>query len=127
MAHYSRLNRIVIDVAPADHDRELAFWRAATGAGWRHFERFPEYHGAMLPGGDMGLLLQRLADGASRLHLDVHTDDLDAEVARLERLGAERVRFVHGWWVMRDPAGLLFCVVPDEPGTLTDANAQRWD
>src|SRR6266545_676421 len=63
MAHYSRLSRIVIDVAPADHDRELAFWRAATGAGWRHFERFPEYHGAMLPGGDMGLLLQRLADG----------------------------------------------------------------
>ena len=29
--------------------------------------------------------------------------------------------------LMRDPAGLPFCVVPDPPGTLTDANAQRWD
>ena len=46
------------------------------------------------------------------MHLDIHTDDLDAEVARLEKLGAERVQQVHGWWVMRDPAGLLFCVLP---------------
>jgi hypothetical protein len=29
--------------------------------------------------------------------------------------------------VMRDPAGLTFCIVPDPPGTLNDDNAQRWD
>ncbi len=28
------------------------------------------------------------------MHLDIHTDDLDAEVARLEHLGARRVQRV---------------------------------
>ena len=61
------------------------------------------------------------------MHLDIHTDDLDAEIARLEALGAERVAFVHAWWIMRDPAGLLFCVVPEPEDSLNDGNAQRWD
>jgi hypothetical protein len=53
----------------------------------------------MLPGHDLMLLVQRLDAGAPRVHLDIHTDDLDAEVSRLERLGAERVRKVQSWWV----------------------------
>jgi hypothetical protein len=61
------------------------------------------------------------------VHLDVHTSDLAAEVERLERLGARRVQQAHSWWVMRDPAGLLFCVVPDSAGTLDESNARRWD
>ena len=61
------------------------------------------------------------------MHVDIHTDDLEAEVARLEGLGAQRVERVAHWWVMRDPAGLPFCVLPDPPGTLTEDNAQRWD
>jgi hypothetical protein len=52
MAHYSRLSKVVIDVPPADHDRELAFW---------------------------------------------------------------------------NPAGLVFCVIPESPGELDDSNARRWD
>jgi hypothetical protein len=48
-------------------------------------------------------------------------------VARLERLGAERVQKVQTWWVMRDPAGLLFCVLPASPGSLNDENARRWE
>jgi hypothetical protein len=47
-------------------------------------------------------------------------------VARLETLGATRVREVHGWWIMRDPAGLLFCVIPENVGELDETNAQRW-
>ena len=128
MAHYSRLSKIVIDVPPADHDRELAFWCAATGQDLIRFERYPEYHGAAVPGhDDLGLLIQRLGDGTARVHVDIHTDDLDAELARLEKLGAERVRQGDGWWIMRDPAGLPFCVVQDQPGTLTDDNARHWD
>ena len=61
-----------------------------------------------------------------RVHLDIHTDDLAAEVARLEELGAERVQQVHSWWILRDPAGLLFCVIPEPAGSLNDSNAQRW-
>jgi Glyoxalase-like domain len=48
-------------------------------------------------------------------------------VARLEKLGAELVQQAHFWQVMRDPAGLLFCVIPESPGTLDESNAQRWD
>jgi len=40
---------------------------------------------------------------------------------------AERVQQVHGWRVMRDPAGLPFCVIPEADDVLTDDNARRWD
>jgi Glyoxalase-like domain len=126
MPHHSRVLKVVIDVPGTDHDLELEFWRAATGQALPAFDH-PEYHGGPLPGEELWLLVQRLGEGPSRVHLDIHTDDLEAEVARLERLGAERVRRVHGWWIMRDPAGLLFCVIPDTSGSLNDGNAQRWE
>jgi hypothetical protein len=127
MAHFSRLSKIVIDVPPAAHGRELAFWGAATGQPLAQFERHPEYHGAGLHGQEFWLLVQRLEDGPGRVHIDIHTDDLAAEVARLERLGAERVQQVHSWQVMRDPPGLLFCVIPEPRGSLSESNAQRWE
>jgi hypothetical protein len=126
MAHFSRVATVVIDVPAAGHDRELEFWAGATGQHLPELD-FPEYHGAKLPGLDLGLLVQRLDDGTSRIHLDVHTDDVEAEVTRLEQLGAQRVQFAHTWWVMRDPAGLLFCVIPEPGGTLNETNAQRWE
>lgn len=127
MTHYSRLFKIVVDVPAADHDREVAFWQAASGAELARFESHPEYHGAELREDALWLLTQRLDEGTARVHIDIHTDDLDAEVARLERLGARRVQRVSGWWIMRDPAGLPFCVLPDPPGALNDGNAHRWD
>jgi predicted enzyme related to lactoylglutathione lyase len=127
MTHYNRLSKIVIDVPTADHDRELAFWSAAVGQPLTRFDAHPEYHGAVLQGQELGLLIQRLGDGPGRVHLDIHTDDLAAEIARLEELGAERVQQVHSWWILRDPAGLLFCVIPEPAGSLDDSNAQRWD
>lgn len=127
MAHHSRLYKAVIDVPPAEHDGEVAFWSAALGQPLKQGEHFPEYHGVALHGQEWGLLIQRLGQGPARVHLDIHTDDLEAEVARLEAFGAERVEFVHAWWIMRDPAGLLFCVVPEPDDSLNDDNAQRWD
>ena len=112
VTHHSRLEKIVIDVAPADHDAEVAFWAAATGKPLTRFEKHPEYHGAELTE-HMGLLIQRLEDGESRVHLDIHTDDLEAEVKRLESLCAQQVAQHHGWHVMSDPAGMVFCVIPD--------------
>jgi len=127
VTHYSRIFKVVIDVPPADHDRELAFWQQASGQHLAQLALYPEHHGAELHGQDFALLVQRLGEGQARVHLDIHTDDLEAEVARLERLGAQRGERVHHWWVLRDPAGLPFCVLPDPPGTLTDDNAQRWE
>jgi hypothetical protein len=127
MAHRSRLLKIVIDVPAAEHDRELAFWQAATGQPLSQLDGHPEYHGAALHGQEFWLLIQRLGDGPPRVHLDIHTDDLTAEVARLEQLGAQRVGQAHFWQVMRDPAGMPFCVIPEPAGELTDDNSQRWD
>jgi hypothetical protein len=52
----------------------------------------------------------------NRLHIDVHagSGDLDTLVARLESLGATRVREVDRgpaghWWIMQDPDGNEFC------------------
>jgi hypothetical protein len=127
MAHYSRLDKIVIDVAPADHDQELAFWSGVSGRPLTQGEQYPEYHWGEIPGQDIGILVQRLEHGASRVHVDIHTTDVDAEVARLEQLGATRVRRVHDWWILQDPAGLPFCVIPDGPERLDDENALRWE
>ena len=126
MSHYSRVLKVVIDAPPELHDEELAFWEGAVG------QELPEvysaeYHGALLHGSDLMLLMQRLQSGGPRVHLDIHTDDVDAEVARLEGLGAKRVQRVQTWWVMLDPAGLPFCVLPISPGSLNEDNARRWD
>jgi predicted enzyme related to lactoylglutathione lyase len=127
VTHFSTIAVIVIDVPAGGHEQEVAFWQTATGQPLQHYQKFPEYHGAQLPGKDLGFLVQRLHDGPARVHLDIHTDNLDAEVARLEQAGAVRVQQVNGWWIMQDPAGLPFCVIPEEPGTYTEENAQRWD
>src|ERR1022692_1255991 len=61
MAHYSRLFKIVIDVPPADHDRELAFWSAAAGQPLAQGTMYPRVPrcGAARPG-------IRAADPAAR-------------------------------------------------------------
>ena len=63
------------------------------------------------------LLLQGVAEpkaAKNRLHFDMHPADVDAEVARLEALGATRGERIeeHGtfWIVMTDPEGNEFCV-----------------
>ncbi|GAA2382680.1 VOC family protein [Dactylosporangium salmoneum] len=127
MTHFSRLYAIVIDAPRPDHEATVAFWSGAAGTQLELVPQYPEFHGAKLPTHDMLLLAQGLGDGPPRVHLDFHTDDLDAEVARLEALGATRLERAKNWQVMRDPAGLVFCVVLDRPGTLSEDNAVRWD
>ena len=127
MTHYSRLEKIVIDVAPDAHTAEIEFWQGALGKPLTQFDRHPEYHYTEDIDEHTGLLIQKLGDGESRVHLDFHADDVEAEVERLESLGAQRIQQNHSWWVMRDPAGLVFCVIPSRPGTLDDTNATRWD
>jgi hypothetical protein len=125
VAHFSRLYKVVIDVPSGDYETEVSFWQEALGQPLSPLPH-PEYHGAELHAQDFCLLTQRLGEGTARVHLDIHTSDLDAEIARLERLGAQQVQRVHSWQVMRDPAGLLFCILQDRPGTLHDGNAHRW-
>lgn len=62
------------------------------------------------PSDEISVQIQRV-DHDSRIHLDIETDDISAEVARLEKLGATVHERKERWVVMRAPSGQLFCVV----------------
>jgi hypothetical protein len=69
-------------------------------------------------------MVQRV-DHQSRIHLDIEADDIEAEVARLEGLGARRLEKIRTWWIMEAPTGQRFCVVRPQRGPLGD-DASQW-
>jgi hypothetical protein len=122
--HRSRLTAIGIDVPAGVHEQEAAFWSGVLGA---DTER--DSDGTYLGVGHAShveVFVQKI-DEPARVHLDVETDDVDAEVARLEALGAERVAQVKSWWIMRDPAGLKFCVVQPQSSSFPEGAATWGD
>ena len=63
----------------------------------------------------------------SRIHLDIETDDLEAEARRLEALGARRIAYVKRWIVMEAPTGQRFCILNPQRGPLAGKkNANVW-
>jgi hypothetical protein len=57
------------------------------------------------------------------VHLDIESDDIEAEVRRLEKLGARRIGMVKSWCVLEAPTGQRFCVVrPQRPDFAAKAN-----
>jgi hypothetical protein len=56
-------------------------------------------------------MVQATGDDTRRVHIDVESEDREADVARLTALGAAEIGRSHHWVVMRDPAGITFCVV----------------
>ena len=108
--HKSKLVAALIDVPLAVNEQEVAFWAGALGRTPKRDLDDPAYadFGEVIPG--MMFMVQAV-DAAARIHLDIETDDVESEVRRLETLGAVRVRQTESWWVMRDPAGVQFCVV----------------
>jgi predicted enzyme related to lactoylglutathione lyase len=116
--HRSRVAHFVIDVG--DLDGGVGFWSAVLGASEEPVNPASRhvYRKLRLPDAPVRILLQRTGDpkaGKERMHLDLETDDVDAEVERLEALGA--IRWDHQttrgykYWVMRDPWGNEFCVL----------------
>ena len=110
MAHKSRLAGYVIDCQGDDLAAAAAFWSAALGYEAKIDARYPSYARLSSPEGEPQMLLQ-IVDHQSRIHLDIETDDKEAEVARLEKLGAKRVADIKRWIVMEAPTGHRFCVV----------------
>ena len=126
--HHSRLSNIVIDCDADDLGTAIAFWSQALGkpVGNADQDGDGKYADLQMAPDEPRILLQKV-DHASRVHLDIETDDLDAEVARLEGLGARRIAFVHErWWVMEAPSGHRFCVVRRERD-VPAPHLNRWD
>ncbi|RAI04055.1 glyoxalase [Acuticoccus sediminis] len=126
MAHRSRLGAIVVDCRTEDLSEALAFWTAALGAPGTID---PDGKYAVLEGGDgLPKLLLQAVDHDSRVHLDIETDDIPAEVARITALGGRPVAEFPRWTVMEAPTGHRFCVVRpqrdglEEDGTLWNAD-----
>ncbi|WP_216665576.1 VOC family protein [Pseudoruegeria sp. HB172150] len=109
--HRSRIGALCIDCRVDDLTEGAAFWTAALG-----LKDAPEFDGdgkyASL-GGHRGypkFLLQKV-DHDPRVHIDLETDNKDAEFARLVALGTEEVERIKGWIVMQAPTGHRFCIV----------------
>ena len=111
--HHSRLCTLVLDCPVDDLAPAAEFWSRALGKPIASIDQDGDGRYAELETADDEpiILLQRVEHEA-RVHLDIETDDIEAEVARLEALGATRVAFCHGrWWVVQAPTGHRFCVV----------------
>ncbi|GAA3640199.1 VOC family protein [Lentzea roselyniae] len=109
--HRSRLFGIFIDTPVAQAGSAAAFWSAALGVPARPVEGEEQF--TALDGAVPGLTVDIQAiDEAPRYHVDIETDDVAAEVARLTALGAEPVSRWLECHTLRAPGGHLLCVVP---------------
>ena len=108
--HKSRLGDIVIDCRTDDLMTEARFWSNALGY---PLPDGPDESGRFIklvtPPGEVQVIIQRVGHDP-RAHLDIETDSIPAEVARLEALGAVLVARKDGWVVMQAPSGHRFCV-----------------
>ncbi len=121
--HRSRLAGFIIDCRTDDLDEAARFWSGALGMG--PLEREPTYQPLDSSARDLVIEVQRVTH-PSRLHLDIETDDVEAEVERLERLGATRVRKTRTFWVMQSPTGQRFCVVRARHPLAGRAGTNEW-
>ena len=128
--HRSRLGSLIIDCRTGDLDAAAAFWSRALGcpvapgtpaddpadANYVQLETAPN---------ELVLEVQKV-DHDSRVHIDIETDDIEAEAERLEKLGAKRLARIRTWLVMEAPTGQRFCLVgPQRSAFETEANV--WD
>jgi predicted enzyme related to lactoylglutathione lyase len=122
--HKSRLAGFIIDCQTDDLDSATRFWSAALGLELRPTTD-PSYRILDTAPDEVHLEVQQVAH-PSRVHLDIESDDIEAEVRRLERLGARRVGAVKDWYVMEAPTGQRFCVVRVQRADFA-AKAHTWD
>lgn len=112
--HRVLMREVVIDAPSETFDASRRFWADALAAGDREVGGHPEFVALDDPAALCAVGLQRIGHGPARLHLDIESSDVEAEVARLVGLGAVVLERVRTWVVMQDPSGLRFCVVEPE-------------
>ncbi len=117
---------MIIDLDEGTFERGAGFWSAALGRERLvKNERYESLRGRL--GGEGGLYvgLQRGMDDPQKFHLDIETDNVEAEVSRLEALGAQVKARIRNHVVMRAPGGHAFCVIPASRGDFA-GHANSW-
>jgi len=124
--HKSRLAGLSIDCNTDDLSAAAEFWSKALGVPPRQGGVAPDenYVPLDMPADEPSVEVQRV-DHASRVHLDIESDDIEAEVKRLEALGARKVASIKDWCVMEAPTGQRFCIVPVQSSTF-EQKAHEW-
>jgi predicted enzyme related to lactoylglutathione lyase len=123
--HKSRLAGFIIDCETRDLESAATFWGGALGM---QVHALPGEEGryVQLLDPEHGLHIEvQSVSHPSRVHLDIESDDVEAEVRRLEALGAKRVQKVNTWWVMEAPTGQRFCVVQAKGDALAQ-QGHKW-
>ena len=125
--HKSRLGGLIIDCETDNLDEAERFWTRALGY---DSETSPdpadEGYVAFKTAPDEPYISLQKVNHPSRVHIDIEADDVEAEVSRLEKLGAKKVEKVRTWWVMEAPTGHRFCVVVAERPDF-DERANKWN
>lgn len=125
--HRSRFSSLIIDCKTDDLNQAARFWSQAfgrplkDGADTAH----GKYVGLVTRDDEPVIELQRV-NHDSRVHLDIESDDVEAEVRRLEALGAKRIEAIKTWVVMQAPTGQRFCVVRPQRGEI-GPNGNEWE
>jgi predicted enzyme related to lactoylglutathione lyase len=121
--HRSRLAGFIIDCENADLPRAGSFWSAALGMPTKAEEG--NYIVLDATARDLSIEVQTVKH-PSRLHLDIESDDVEAEAKRLEALGAKIVERIKTWVVLEAPTGQRFCVIRAKRSLDGVPGAQVW-
>jgi glyoxalase superfamily protein len=121
--HKSRLAGFIIDCRTSDLDAAANFWSAALKLPVLAAANQEPLYRILGTAPDQPHLEVQQVSHDSRVHLDIESDDIEAEVRRLEKLGARRIGMVKSWCVLEAPTGQRFCVVrPQRPDFAAKAN-----
>ncbi|HSD71061.1 MAG TPA: VOC family protein [Woeseiaceae bacterium] len=120
--HKSKLAGFIIDCQTDDLDAATEFWSAALGAPPKKKEG--KYVTLQTAPGEPYVEVQSVSH-PSRVHIDIESDNIEAEVKRLIGLGAREVARIRDWVVLEAPTGQRFCVVKVQ-GKDFDKKANVW-
>ncbi len=125
--HRSRLAGLIIDCETNDLDAAAAFWGKALGAPPKSAANIEEspYVELVMPAGEIDVEVQAVQH-PSRVHIDIESDDIEAEAGRLEALGAKKIANIKRWCVMEAPTGQRFCIVPVISADFEE-KANKWE
>ncbi|GAA2645725.1 hypothetical protein Adu01nite_55130 [Paractinoplanes durhamensis] len=121
------MSTLLIDAPTGEAAKAAAFWSAALGVPATPVPDEEQF--TSLPGILAGLTVAvQAVDDEARYHMDIETDDVDAETARLLGLGAVEINRWLGCRILRVPGGHILCVIPlhSDPEVFA-RNAKTWE